>query len=148
MTMRTHESELQKVRDWNRSVLLALLNEKDLGFEKETPINNLKSQMAVRAALSYIKQLVAVAFNDPIPKTLQYANHSSIRRTHYDRFYEASEECNFIACRKILIATVRVLDVEQKYDLLYLLTYSLPPIFDDTCYKITCIDTKGENNGT
>lgn len=137
--MDRQEAEKKRVREWNRELLLEILEVDSLIDEKQNPMMNLKSQMLLRAALHTINVLYKVAYKDPEPKGNANAIYrDSMRRNLYQRFTESCEmEYNFIAARKIFIRAIRELDMEQAYDLHFLLRFNLGSVRDDDCYTVT-----------
>lgn len=135
----THEDEIRRVREFNRELLLSILEADQLAEEKQNPTMNLKSQMLIRAALHTVDVLFRVSYKDQEPKGTAYAQHRNVLKSNFlHRFYEsAEEEYNFIAARKVLIRAVRELDMEQEYDLLFVKRLNCGSVQDNDCYTIT-----------
>lgn len=135
----SHEDEIRRVREFNRELLLEILEADQIAEEKQNPAMNLKSQMLIRAALHTVDVLFRFSYKDQEPKGTAYATSRNVKKSNFrERFTEASEyEYNFITARKVLIRAIRELDVEQAYDLLYLKGFNLGSVQDDDCYTIS-----------
>lgn len=131
------ELEKQRVREWNRQLLYAILGKQQLLTEPQKPYYNLKSQVLLSATMNAVRELFPVAYKDRTPGiTQQESWRIQIQKTSLLRYQEAIEEQNFIAARKILYSVLEHCHTEQQYDLSYLLRYDLGDLKQDTLYTI------------
>lgn len=137
--MAVHQEEILRVREWNRGLLLGILDAESIAEERQTPITNLKAQMAIRATVRCMKVLCDVGYKDgSMEDTADAQYRRSMRTTHLRRFQEAADEYNFIAARRILVRAVKDFNVEQQYDLdLLIRGCDLPSVFEDECYTLS-----------
>lgn len=139
----THEKECLKVREWNRRILLAMLDADNNEALPEGTAGQLVAQLQIQEAMKYIAEAFVVGYEDEDP-----ARHGpdrrlrkELQRTYLLRYTQSCEEnLDFMTARKILICAIRQYDVEQKYDLHRLMDFNLPAIHDDGFFEVNETD--------